>query len=249
MADYIGATPQVNPLMGLLAERLKQAQQFAAKPFGYSNPPAEMLMNLLGVPAVQQTAERLAYGEPMTTGRGMTTQVRPEVMEAAMTVAPAAGLLGKATKGMPVGLSIKPMDDVESLLSSFQAPKSFSLLQTLNNENPARVDQLIKSRTRNDLFDYEIRLMDVKSIKPSQFGEDFINDSSKYTAQKIKNATNVDDIRKEDLLPIKIDSDGNIIDGNHRYAAALMNNERLTPVLFPVKKGKGEILNLDFLEK
>jgi len=34
MPDYIGATPQVNPLMGLLAERLKQAQQFAAKPFG-----------------------------------------------------------------------------------------------------------------------------------------------------------------------------------------------------------------------
>jgi hypothetical protein len=98
MADYIGATPQENPLMGLLAERLKQAQQFAAKPFGYSNPPAEMLMNLLGVPAVQQTAERFAYGEPMTTGRGMTTQVRPEVMEAAMTVAPAAGLLGRGVE-------------------------------------------------------------------------------------------------------------------------------------------------------
>jgi hypothetical protein len=98
MADYIGATPQENPLMGLLAERLKQAQQFAAKPFGYSNPPAEMLMNLLGVPAVQQTAERLAYGEPMTTGRGMTTQVRPEVMEAAMTVAPTAGLLGRGVE-------------------------------------------------------------------------------------------------------------------------------------------------------
>jgi hypothetical protein len=98
MADYIGATPQENPLMGLLAERLKQAQQFAAKPFGYSNPPAEMLMNLLGVPAVQQTAERLAYGEPMTTGRGMTTQIRPEVMEAAMTVAPSAGLLGRGVE-------------------------------------------------------------------------------------------------------------------------------------------------------
>lgn len=105
MADYIGATPQVNPLMGLLAERLKQAQQFAAKPFGYQNPPAEMLMNLLGVPAVQQTAERLAYGEPLTTGRGMTTQVRPEALEAAMTVAPVAGLLGRGAErgAMAVG--------------------------------------------------------------------------------------------------------------------------------------------------
>jgi hypothetical protein len=116
--DYIGATPQQNPIMGLLAERLKQAQQFAAKPFGYQNPPAEMLMNLLGIPAVQQTAERLAYGEPLTTGRGMTTRPRPEAVEAALTVAPVAGLLGKATKGLPVGASVKPMDDIASLLDT-----------------------------------------------------------------------------------------------------------------------------------
>lgn len=116
--DYIRPTPQQNPILGLLAERLKQAQGFAAKPFGYSNPPAEMLMSLLGIPAVQQTMERMAYGEPLTTGQGMTTQVRPEVAEAALTVAPAAGLLGKATKGLPVGMSIKPVDDLASLLTT-----------------------------------------------------------------------------------------------------------------------------------
>jgi hypothetical protein len=116
--DYIRPTPQQNPLLGLLAERLKQAQGFAAKPFGYSNPPAEMLMSLLGIPAVQQTMERMAYGEPLTTGQGMTTQVRPEVAEAALTVAPAAGLLAKATKGLPVGMSIKPVDDLASLLTT-----------------------------------------------------------------------------------------------------------------------------------
>ena len=98
MADYIGATPMQSPIMGLLAERLKKAQQFAAKPFGYQNPPAEMLMNLLGIPAVQQTTERMAYGEPLTTGRGMTTQIRPEALEAAMTVIPAAGLLGRGVE-------------------------------------------------------------------------------------------------------------------------------------------------------
>jgi hypothetical protein len=57
-----------------------------------------MLMNLLGIPAVQQTAERIAYDEPLTTGRGMTTQIRPEVIEAAMTVAPAVGLLGRGVE-------------------------------------------------------------------------------------------------------------------------------------------------------
>lgn len=92
------ATPMVNPVMGLLADRLKKVQQFGAKPFGYENPPVEMLMNLLGVPAVQQTMERMAYGEPLTTGRGMTTKPRAEAVEAALAVAPVAGLLGKTTE-------------------------------------------------------------------------------------------------------------------------------------------------------
>ena len=117
------ATPMVNPVMGLLADRLKKVQQFGAKPFGYENPPVEMLMNLLGVPAVQQTMERMAYGEPLTTGRGMTTKPRAEAVEAALTVAPVAGLLGKATKGLPVGASIKNVgDDLLSYRGSHKAP-------------------------------------------------------------------------------------------------------------------------------
>jgi len=117
------ATPMSNPIMGLLADRLKKVQQFGAKPFGYDNPPVEMLMNLLGVPAVQQTMERMAYGEPLTTGSGMTTKPRPEAIEAAMAVAPVAGLLGEATKGLPVGASIKNVgDDLLSYRGSHKAP-------------------------------------------------------------------------------------------------------------------------------
>lgn len=87
--DGIRATPMQYPILGLLADKLKKAQQFAVAPGGYANPPAEILLNLLGIPAVQQTMERVAYGQPLTTGRGMTTQVRPEVAEAAMTLLPA----------------------------------------------------------------------------------------------------------------------------------------------------------------
>jgi len=108
------ATPMSNPIMGLLADRLKKAQQFGAKPFGYENPPVEMLMNLLGVPAVQQTMERMAYGEPLTIGSGMTTKPRAEAVEAAMTLLPASAGLAKATKGLPVGASIKSIDDIIS---------------------------------------------------------------------------------------------------------------------------------------
>jgi hypothetical protein len=121
------ATPMSNPIMGLLADRLKKAQQFGAKPFGYENPPVEMLMNLLGVPAVQQTMERMAYGEPLTTGRGMTTKPRAEAIEAAMAVAPVAGLLGKATKGLPVGASIKNVG--EELIYHGTSPKAAKAIE------------------------------------------------------------------------------------------------------------------------
>ena len=121
------ATPMVNPVMGLLADRLKKVQQFGAKPFGYENPPVEMLMNLLGVPAVQQTMERMAYGEPLTTGRGMTTKPRAEAVEAAMTLLPASAGLAKATKGLPVGASIKNVG--EELIYHGTTPKAAKAIE------------------------------------------------------------------------------------------------------------------------
>lgn len=49
------------------------------------------LMNLLGVGDVQKTAERISYGEPLTTGAGMTLRPRDETIGAALTVAPFVG--------------------------------------------------------------------------------------------------------------------------------------------------------------
>jgi hypothetical protein len=86
-----------------LANALKKAHEFASKPFGYANPPAEMISELLGIPAVSRTLERMGYGEPLTTGKGMTLKPKDDTMDAALTVLPMA----KVTKGMPGGLSIK----------------------------------------------------------------------------------------------------------------------------------------------
>jgi hypothetical protein len=49
------------------------------------------MMNLLGVGDVQKTAERISYGEPLTTGSGMTLRPRDETIGAALTVAPFVG--------------------------------------------------------------------------------------------------------------------------------------------------------------
>lgn len=49
------------------------------------------LFNLMGVGDVQKTAERISYGEPLTTGSGMTLKPREETLFAGMAVAPLVG--------------------------------------------------------------------------------------------------------------------------------------------------------------
>lgn len=99
MADEIRATPQ-NRIGGLLSGGLSYLNQGISQPFGYQNPPGAMLVDLLGLPALQRTIERMSYGEPLTTGSGMTTRPRPDTLEAALAVAPfvkPTQAVGKAT--------------------------------------------------------------------------------------------------------------------------------------------------------
>jgi hypothetical protein len=49
------------------------------------------LFNLMGVGDVQKTAERISYGQPLTTGSGMTLRPREETIFAGMAVAPLVG--------------------------------------------------------------------------------------------------------------------------------------------------------------
>jgi len=53
-----------------------------------------------GVPAIASTLDKMSYGDALTTGRGQTLQLKPDVAEAALAVAPfvspAARLGGRA---------------------------------------------------------------------------------------------------------------------------------------------------------
>jgi hypothetical protein len=98
------ATPVKNKEAHAMAKALDAIHGFASKPFGYNNPPGEMVSEFLGIPATARTLERIGYGEPLTTGKGMTTKPREDTMEALMSVAP----LAPATKGLPVGAVVKP---------------------------------------------------------------------------------------------------------------------------------------------
>jgi hypothetical protein len=91
--DSIGATPR-NEYLGALADFL--AQSYAPERTQQMQGVAQFLQ----VPAVSQTLDRLSYGEPLTTGAGMTTRVRPEAIDAAMALAPLYRPAGMAAKGV-----------------------------------------------------------------------------------------------------------------------------------------------------
>ena len=81
--DTLSAT-QRNEYLGALADLIAQS---------YSPVRTQQMQGtarFLSMPAISQTLDRLSYGEPLTTGAGMTTRIRPEALEAAMAVAPVA---------------------------------------------------------------------------------------------------------------------------------------------------------------
>ena len=103
MADEIKATPVKNKQAAGVAGALQGLHSFVSKPFGYDNPPGQMLSQFVGIPDIASALERIGYGEPLTTGSGQTLKLRDDVLNAIMAIAPFA----QATKGLPVGAATK----------------------------------------------------------------------------------------------------------------------------------------------
>jgi len=93
--DQIKEQPR-NKALGLLADAVNAADSFASKPFGYNNPPVRGLFDILGIPSIGNTLNHLSYGDKLSTGSGMTTKIRPDVMESAMVAAPIMKILGRS---------------------------------------------------------------------------------------------------------------------------------------------------------
>ena len=81
--DTMRATPR-NEYLGALADLL--AQSYAPQ----RTQQMQGVAQFLSLPAISNTLNMMAYGDPLTTGAGMTTRVKPDVLEAGMAVAPAA---------------------------------------------------------------------------------------------------------------------------------------------------------------
>jgi hypothetical protein len=92
MADYIRPTPR-NPILGLLSDALTGGVEWMRSP--QRTQQMQGLGGLLAETGIPATVERLSYGEPLTTGRGMTTRLRPEAEAALMTLGPEAVPIGR----------------------------------------------------------------------------------------------------------------------------------------------------------
>jgi hypothetical protein len=101
-----------------MAGWLKQADDWARE----NNPPVQMLSDLAGIPAITKTLERKGYGEPLTSGKGMTRKMKPDTEEAilgALNFAPAVGPAAKLTEkyGVPAAQAMARNAMIPSTLS------------------------------------------------------------------------------------------------------------------------------------
>jgi hypothetical protein len=113
--DFIRATPR-SPVLGYLADLAAST---------YSPQRTQQMQGVaqfFGAPAISQTLDRLAYGEPLTTGAGGlggTTRFRPEVLEAGLaltdvlptsTAAKLTAMAAPAIGGIFIGRGAKTWD-------------------------------------------------------------------------------------------------------------------------------------------
>lgn len=115
----IGPTPR-NPLLGYLSDlsqggldylrdpRFRQAMMQLPQALPGFRLGGQALPQMIESTGIPQTMQRMAYGQPLTNiGKANVPLLPEDTANAAMTLAPFAGPLIRATKGLPVGMGIK----------------------------------------------------------------------------------------------------------------------------------------------
>jgi hypothetical protein len=74
-----------NRAAGFAADALGALDDFARAPFGFKNPPAQIVSDIVGVPSLRKTLERMSYGQPLTNARQANVPfLKPETADALM---------------------------------------------------------------------------------------------------------------------------------------------------------------------
>lgn len=103
----IRQTPRTLPTVGMMADGVQSASNATG-----------MVGEALGLPYVAKTLDRISYGEPLTTGQGMTTRLRPDTMGAAGAVGQFSPVGAMKPLAMGMGAMVQPatLDSVIQLL-------------------------------------------------------------------------------------------------------------------------------------
>lgn len=178
------------PLLGATGRALAKADEFARKPFGYENPPAAIISDLLQVPALTRTIENINYGSPLTYGTGQARQLSRDTKgaaEALLNLAPAAGPLVRATKNMPIGMVVKPVGNLNLrpsvLATALKGPEKQKVGDFIKQINS--IKGLTKEGKEGALA--ALKAMDQNQVVTKQFVEDSFT-PSKYNLVDLKGA-------------------------------------------------------------
>jgi len=145
------------PVLGSVGRGIQNVSEFVSAPFGYENPPARMLMDLLGVPATGRAMEDVAQGMPLTRGKGQARQLRPDAAEALINVAPLAPVAAKTGAKLAAKGAKKALQELgptaagmaENLAAKTGAGPMYVVKPTGGNFMPAgfdsKLDQYLES--------------------------------------------------------------------------------------------------------
>jgi hypothetical protein len=176
------------------------------------------LGNLLESTGIPKTVERAAYADSprglldalTNVNRANVPLLKPETAEAAMTLAPFAApvnrALMQATKGLPVGASVKNVG------------KDLSAIQIGDRTIPVTINRIDK-KSGGELV----------NVNPSAFDEAFSKTSWQYVGEKGKEGISgryekfenfLKDAKSIEASNVSVNKDGGIVfgDGRHRYA-------------------------------
>ena len=193
MAEFTARAEQY-PLLGALGRVVSKADEFARKPFGYENPPAAMISDLLQIPALTRTVENINYGSPLTYGTGTARQLTKDTkgaIEGALNLAPAAGPLVRATKNIPIGMVVKPVGNLNLrpsvLASQLKGPEKQKVGDFIKQINGMK--GLTKEGKEGALA--SLKKMDQNAVVTKDYVENAF-EPSKYNIVDLKGAASSD---------------------------------------------------------
>lgn len=219
MAEFTARAEQY-PLLGALGRLVAKGDEFARKPFGYENPPAAIISDLLQIPALTRTVENINYGSPLTFGTGQARQLTKDTKgaaEAALNLAPAAGPLVRATKNMPIGMVVKPVGNLNLrpsvLASQLKGPEKQKVGDFIKQINGMK--GLTKEGKEGALA--SLKKMDQNAVVTKEYVENAF-EPSKYNIVDLKGAADDASVHLETEAQRMVEEDPDLYEKFAEYA-------------------------------